>query len=226
MEAHLSAPPEIDKSHLGATGEPTSQVLLRAVRGESDKVSVNEILDALDARSFGLAVLLFSLPSVVPMPPGVPTVVGIILLIVAVQMVIGREDLWLPGILSKREFDRKALVGAFEGLAPKLALIERVMRPRLLFVTGRVGAVFIGVIVLIMAVVLILPLPPGGNFPPALACAVLGLGLAQRDGFLVLVGLVVSALALVAVSYVTLLFIQQLPGLLDWFGRLFGGAPV
>jgi hypothetical protein len=55
---------------------------------------------------------------------------------------------------------------------------------------------------------------------------VLGLGLAQRDGFLVLVGLVVSALALVAVSYVTLLFIQQLPALLDWFGRLFGGAPV
>jgi hypothetical protein len=226
METHLSASPDTDKSHLGATGEPTSQVLLRAVRGESDKVSVKEILDALDARSFGLAVLLFSLPSVVPMPPGVPTVVGIILLIVAVQMVIGREDLWLPGILSKREFDRKALVGAFEGLAPKLAVIERVMKPRLLFVTGRIGAVFIGVIVLIMAVVLILPLPPGGNFPPALACAVLGLGLAQRDGFIVLAGLVVSALALVAVSYVTLLFIQQLPALLDWLGGLFGMSPV
>ncbi len=201
---------------------PTSEVLLRAVRGESEKVTVQEILDALDARSFGLAVLLFSLPSVVPMPPGVPTVVGIILLIVSLQMVLGREELWLPGILSKRAFDRNSLVKAFEGLAPKLAFIERVMKPRLLFMTGRWGSIFIGFIVLIMALVLILPLPPGGNFPPALACAVLGLGLAQRDGLIVLLGLVVTAVAMVAVSYVTVLFIQSLPGMLDWLASVLG----
>jgi hypothetical protein len=192
------------------------------VRGESEKVTVREIIDALDSRSFGLAVLLFSLPSVVPMPPGVPTVVGIILLIVSFQMVIGREDLYLPGILSKRAFDRKSLVGAFEGLAPKLAVIEKVMKPRLLFMTGRVGSIFIGVVVLVMAVVLILPLPPGGNFPPALACAVLGLGLAQRDGALVLIGLVVSVVAMIAVSFVTLVFIQSLPELWAWLQRSLG----
>lgn len=195
---------------------------MKAVSGESEKVSVAQILDALDSRSFGLAVLLFALPSVVPMPPGVPTVVGIILLIVAIQMVIGREDLWLPGILSKRSFDRQSLVKAFEGLAPRLAVIERVMKPRLLFMTGRVGSVFIGVIVLIMAIVLILPLPPGGNFPPAAACAVLGLGLAQRDGVMVLLGLVVSVVAMIAVSFVTIAFIQALPGMIDWLGHTLG----
>lgn len=201
---------------------PTSQVLVQAVRGDSEKVSVRGIIDALDARSFGLAVLLFALPSVVPMPPGVPTVVGIILLIVAVQMVIGQRELWLPRILADREFDRKSLVKAFEGLAPKLAILEKVMKPRLLFITGRVGSIFIGVIVLIMALVLILPLPPGGNFPPALACAVLGLGLTQRDGLTVLIGLVVSVVALVAVSFVTLVFIQSLPGMIDWIARTLG----
>lgn len=206
----------------GSTGRPTSEVLLHAVRGESEKVSVLQILDALDARSFGLAVLLFSLPSVVPMPPGVPTVVGIILAIVGVQMALGREDLWLPGILSKREFDRKSLVGAFEKLAPRLGVIERVMKPRLLFMTGKLGSILIGIVVLIMAIVLILPLPPGGNFPPALACAVLGMGLAQRDGLIVMIGLVASVVALVAVSYVTLVFIQSLPGMLDWLGSTLG----
>ena len=94
------------------------------------------------------------------------------------------------GHSAKRTFDRKSLVGAFTGRAPKLAVIERVTKPRLLFMTGRVGSIFIGVIVLVMALVLILPLPPGGNFPPALACAVLGMGLAQRDGAMVLIGLV------------------------------------
>jgi hypothetical protein len=227
MEARLTDGPE-PAPHTGytddpgSTGEPTSAVLLRAVRGESEKVSVAQIIDALDSRSFGLAVLLFALPSVVPMPPGVPTVVGIILLIVSVQMTFGREELWLPGILSKREFDRKSLVGAFEGLAPKLGVIERVMKPRLLFMTGRVGSILIGVIVLIMAVVLILPLPPGGNFPPALACAVLGMGLAQRDGVIVGLGLIASVVALIAVSFVTLVFIQSLPELWSWLQRTLG----
>ena len=221
MEARLTGGAD-QKEHHEPSSDATSQLLLKAVRGDSEKVTVREIIDALDARSFGLAVLLFSLPSVVPMPPGVPTVVGIILLIVSFQMVIGREDLYLPGILSKRSFDRKSLVGAFEGLAPKLAIIEKVMKPRLLFMTGRIGSIFIGVVVLVMALVLILPLPPGGNFPPALACAVLGLGLAQRDGALVLLGLVVSVVAMIAVSFVTLVFIQSLPGLLDWVRTTLG----
>lgn len=221
MEARLTDGADKNEHHQPSS-DATSQLLLKAVRGDSEKVTVREIIDALDARSFGLAVLLFSLPSVVPMPPGVPTVVGIILLIVSFQMVIGREDLYLPGILSKRSFDRKSLVGAFEGLAPKLAIIEKVMKPRLLFMTGRVGSIFIGVVVLVMALVLILPLPPGGNFPPALACAVLGLGLAQRDGALVLIGLVASVVAMIAVSFVTLVFIQSLPELWAWLQRTLG----
>lgn len=204
------------------TGETTSALLVKAVRGESEKVTVREIIDALDARSFGMAVLLFSLPSVVPMPPGVPTVVGIVLLIIGIQMVIGHEDLWLPGILSRRAFDRQSLVKAFEGLAPKLGVIEHVMKPRLLFVTGRVGSVFIGVIVLIMAIVLVLPLPPGGNFPPALACAVLGLGLAQRDGVVVILGLIASVAALIAVSFVTIAFLRALPDMAGWLGHTLG----
>lgn len=224
QEPQLTTPPPNEDAHLGSTGVPTSEVLVRAVRGESEKVTVREILDTLDARSFGLATLLFAIPSVVPMPPGIPTVVGICLFIVSFQMVIGQPELWLPGILSKREFDRKSLIKAFEGIAPRLAVIEKVMKPRLLFMTGRVGSILIGIIVLIMAIVLILPLPPGGNFPPALACAILGLGLAQRDGAVVLLGLVVSVAALVAVSYVTVLFIQQLPALIDWLGGLFGGG--
>jgi hypothetical protein len=208
----------------GSRRAPTSEVLLSVVRGDTEKVTILEILDALDKRSFGIATLLFALPSVVPMPPGIPTVVGICLFIVSLQMVLGREELWLPGILSRRSFDRKSLVSAFEGLAPRLAVVERLMKPRLFFMTRRAGSIVIGVIVLIMSVVLILPLPPGGNFPPALACAVLGLGLAQRDGVIVLLGLVISVAALVAVSFVTVVFLQSLPAFIDWVTGLFGGG--
>jgi hypothetical protein len=204
------------------TGARTSTLLLQAVRGESERITIGDILDALDARAFGLATLIFSIPSIIPMPPGVPTVVGIALLIVSVQMVLGRHELWLPGFLSKRSFPRPVLVSAMEKFAPRLEAIERVASPRLMFLTGRVGMVLIGLVVLFMALVLILPLPPGGNFPPALACAVLGMGLAERDGVIVLVGLVASVVATIAVSFVTVIFIQSLPEFVDWVSKSLG----
>src|SRR5690242_21079467 len=103
-------------------------MLLRAVRGDSERISVGDIADALDARAFGLATLIFSLPSIVPMPPGVPTVVGIALLIVSFQMVIGRQELWLPRFLTRQNFSRKALVSALEKLQPRLRAVERIAR--------------------------------------------------------------------------------------------------
>lgn len=211
-----------------ASGDPpapearTSDLILEAVRGEGERISVGEILDALDARAFGLALLIFSLPSVVPMPPGVPTIVGIALLIVSLQMVIGRHELWLPGFLTKRSFSRQALINGLTRLQPRLRTVERFARPRLFYMTGHVGTVVIGLVVLFMALVLILPLPPGGNFPPALACAILGMGLAERDGAIVLVGMVSSVAATVVVSVVTVGFIRYLPDFLAWFRGVLG----
>ena len=196
--------------------ESTSALLLRAVEGEREKVSVAEIVDALDARAFGLGVLMFALPSCLPMPPGVPTVVGIVLLIVSVQMVMFRQELWLPRIISKREFPRAPLVSGLKKFQPRLEALERVARPRLLFLSGRIGTFLIGVVVLLLAIVLILPLPPGGNFPPALACAILGMGLAERDGVIILVGFL-TCIAAVAVSYiVTIAAIDLLRASMGW----------
>lgn len=201
------------------TSERTSALLLRAVRGDSERISIADILDALDARAFGLATLLFSIPSILPMPPGVPTVVGFVLLIISAQMVVGRHELWLPNFISKRSFPRPALVSAMEKVAPRLEGIEKLAQPRLLFLTGKIGTILIGVVVLFMAIVLILPLPFGGNFPPALACAVLGMGLAERDGVIILIGLTASIAATVAVSFLTLVFIQSLPEFIGWMGQ-------
>lgn len=204
-------------------GQRTSDLLLAAVRGESERVTVAEILDALDNRAFGLATLLFAIPSVIPMPPGVPTVVGIALFIVSLQMVMGRQELWLPNFLSKQGFSRKSLVSGFEKIKPQLELLEKVSRPRLLILTGKIATVLIGIVIMVMSIILILPLPPGGNFPPALACAVLGMALVERDGIIVLIGLAVTAAATVAAYYLLKLLIAAVPGVAGWFGSLVGG---
>jgi hypothetical protein len=200
----------------------TSDILLAAVQGESERVSIGDILDALDARAFGMVTLVFSLPSIIPMPPGVPTVVGLALLIVAIQMIFGHKELWLPNFLSRRNFDRKALTQSLTSVQKTLRSFEKITRPRMLYMTGGVATILIGAVVFIMAVVLILPLPPGGNFPPALACAVIGMGLAERDGVVVILGILTAAAAIIAAWLVTLGAVTFFPFLIDWIGRLFG----
>lgn len=213
--ASAGAPPAPHK------GARTSDLLLHAVRGEGARVSVGDILSGLDSRAFGLATLIFSVFSIVPMPPGIPTVVGIALFIVSFQMVIGRKELWLPGFLTKRSFEREKIVAQVEKLAPRLQWVEKVAQPRLTILTGRVGTVVIGFVILVMAVILILPLPPGGNFPPALACAIMGMGLAERDGAIVLLGLAMSVTATIAVTLVTVGFVKVLPHLMQWIHSTF-----
>ena len=100
--------------------------------------------------------------------------------------------------------------------------LERFARPRLIWMTGKFGTVLIGLIVALMAIILILPLPPGGNFPPAVACAVLGLALAERDGVIVLIGLGASVAAIVAAWIVTVGFIEYLPRLVVWLRGIIG----
>ncbi len=200
----------------------TSNLLLNAVRGEEERVSIGQILDALDARAFGIATLLFAIPSCVPMPPGVPTVVGVALLIVSLQMVVGREELWLPRFVTKNSFSRSALVSGLEKFVPFLRMIERIAKPRMLFMTGRAGTILVGLLILIMAIVLILPLPPGGNFPPAVACAILGLGLVERDGLIVLLGAAATIAASIVVWLVTAAVIDALPAVAGWLAEAWG----
>ncbi len=223
-KAQLTEIPALSEGQSAHPGQRTSDLLLNAVRGDSERVTIAEILDALDARAFGLATLIFAIPSVIPMPPGVPTVVGVALLIVSIQMVIGRQELWLPKFLSKRGFSRKSLVSGFEKIKPQLEFIEKFARPRLFFLTGQAATITIGVVIMMMATILILPLPPGGNFPPALACAVLGMGLVERDGVIVLLGVVVTAAASVAAYFLVALLIGALPGITNWFATAFGAT--
>jgi hypothetical protein len=173
----------------------TSQLLIDTVRGEDETVTFAELTEALHGRAFGITALIFALPACVPMPPGVPTVVGLAIAVVAVQMVMGRDRLWLPSFLAQRAMPRDWLLGALEKARPWLEKVEKFAQPRLLFLTGDLGSRGVGALLLFLAGMLILPIPIIGNFPLAMAAAVLSLGLTERDGRLVLAGVLASAIA-------------------------------
>jgi hypothetical protein len=51
-------------------------------RGVGARISFGRIVAALGGRGYGLSILIFALPSCLPMPPGIPTVTGLALIVI------------------------------------------------------------------------------------------------------------------------------------------------
>jgi hypothetical protein len=170
-------------------------VLYELAYAEGARVSFGDILLGLRHRVFGFTMLLFALPACLPMPPGIPTISGVALVLIAVNLILGRRRLWLPKAISARTIERADLRRVVDRALPHLKRLERFCRPRIAIVTEPVGKVFIGFVVLVLGLLLILPIPLLGNMPPGAAAVIIAIGVAERDGLVVLVGLLGAVLA-------------------------------
>jgi hypothetical protein len=193
----------------------TSDVLHELAYADGARVTFKEVLLGLRHRAFGFTMLLFALPCCLPMPPGIPTLCGVALVLIALNLIVGRRRLWLPRSISEKSIARADLKRIVDRAGPYLQRLERICRPRLTVVTGPVGKVFVGLVVLVLGVLLILPIPFLGNIPPAAAATVIAIGLAERDGAIVLVGVLVAVVAITVASAATWAAIL---GLVSFFG--------
>jgi hypothetical protein len=88
-------------------------------------------------------------------------------------------------------------------MLPLLERLERICSPRFQIFTVPLARVLVGVVVLVLGVIMILPIPLIGNMPPGAAAAVIAVGITERDGIVVLVGLVGATLAIVIAGAAT-----------------------
>ncbi|MEX0810505.1 MAG: exopolysaccharide biosynthesis protein [Dongiaceae bacterium] len=170
-----------------------TDVLERLAREYTDdRVSLGDIVKELQSRSHGMLMLVLSLPSMIPItPPGIGVIFGLPVAFVAVQLILRRRHVWLPGFLRRRSMTCEDFQRIIERALPHVARIERLLKPRLTILTESVGECLIGVAVLVLALLLALPLPLT-NIPLGLAIALLSLGLIQRDGLVVLIGSIIA----------------------------------
>ncbi|HEY1751134.1 MAG TPA: exopolysaccharide biosynthesis protein [Caulobacteraceae bacterium] len=172
------------------------------LREEEPRIRLDEMVGRIEGRE-GLAPVLFvlTLPVMLPLPPGVSMVMAIPILLVAPQLMLGRRRLWLPGWLARLTIKHGDLARLLKRVLPTLERIERLVRPRLPFLTGRIGAFDVGVASTVIGVILVTPLPFANLLPSWSLCA-FSLGLTRRDGAFVLVGylLLAAALAVIALA--------------------------
>jgi hypothetical protein len=165
------------------------------LRTRKAELSVGELLDRIEIDDGpGPVLMVLTLPVLLPLPPGVSMVMALPLLVVSPQLIVGRRELWLPRFLSKRMIKRADLVKVIRRVLTPLQWVEKVVRPRLQFLTQGAGAMMVGIACTLLAVVLVLPIP-FANLAPALALGAFSIGLTRRDGVFVLGGYALIAVA-------------------------------
>ncbi len=197
-----------------------------------DGLSISEILDRLDERAFGIVILILAIPCLVPALYGVPQIVGIPIVLLAGQMLLGRREPWLPASWLRRRISREWLGRMADFADKRMRWIERLSKPRLRLMTSGAGERFAALMMILATLTIILPMT---NSVPSLGLTLIAAGLIERDGLFVLAGELValawiSALAVVALglafgaTWAVSLF-DRVGGqaVLDWFGALFGG---
>jgi len=174
--------------------KPLSRILRELCADPDEVITLGEIMQAFGRRSFGAMLFVFSIPNLLPLPPGSTTVLGAPIAVLAPQVAIGRRTPWLPKALNNRPIKASDLERLLGRMLPTLERIEKLSKPRLLFLFGPVGDRLIGLICTLLALVLILPIPLG-NLLPAATIGVLSLALFQRDGLIAIVGYVMAAIS-------------------------------
>lgn len=177
-----------------------SRKLLMAARrcGDASAVPLGSVLTDLGNRSFGWSILLFGLVNMIPMPIGSQLVTALPLLLLTAQMVLGYPHVRLPAFVDERCVPRRRFQRVVLRLRPVLRPLERILRPRLGWIFRRSSERLIGVLLFLVAIALFLPIPISG-FVAAFALFIAGVGLAERDGAVTLLGLGIG-LAAVAMS--------------------------
>ena len=170
-------------------GPPISRIVAEvALRCPGEDITLGDMAEAFGDRAFGLLILLLCLPSLLPL---MASVFGTPMLILGIQMGMGRRVPKLPGFIARRSIRRSDLLRLSGASSKWLRRIEQYVKPRPGFFTSPIGDRLFGWLTAYVAIMLILP-GPGTNGPPAFGNIVMALGLVEHDSRTVGLGMALT----------------------------------
>lgn len=172
---------------------------------DKSEVSLDEILDVVGRRSFGPLLLVAGLITLAPIVgdiPGVPTLMGILVLLIAGQVLLRQEHFWLPRWLLNRSVTRDKLVKVLGWLRRPARFIDRLLRPRLLFFTQQAGIVAIALVCVLIAFAMpLMEVVPFSANAAGIVLTAFGLALIACDGVLAVLAFSVTTLTVGIAAY-------------------------
>jgi hypothetical protein len=161
---------------------------------EIDPVSsttISQILERFDKNGFLLTLVFFALPGIIPLPPGFTIILGIPLLIISFQMLLGHEKIILPRRVSNFRIKNSTLLLAIKKLIPILKKIESLLKPRFEAVHYILPKKIIPIFLLLSSICSMNPLPFTHSVP-SLAIIIISLGSLRKDGVVIFIGVILA----------------------------------
>ena len=162
-------------------------------------VRVGDLVEAFGRRGYGAFLLFPAMLEISPLGgiPGVPTVLALVVILFAVQILVGRTHMWLPGFLRERELPAGKLDEAIAKAKPLAVRLDRWFHGRLSTLAGRAaGRVAAVLCVLLACTVPPLEIVPFASTAPMGAIGLFGIALLVHDGLVMLAGFALSGVAL------------------------------
>ena len=176
---------------------------LNELAEEKDAISLGQTIEAFGNRSYAPFLIVLPLIDISPVGsiPGLPTLLALIIVLTAVQLLFGRTHMWLPRFLGNRSLSSGKVKKAVEKVRPVGKWMDKWFHGRLPALTQgpmiRVAATAIIVLTLAVPPLELLPL---ATTAPMAAIAAFGMALLVRDGLLMIVAFVAAAGALAAAA--------------------------
>jgi hypothetical protein len=157
--------------------------------------SLGSLIELFGKKSFALVfVLLLGVPAL-PLPTGGAThVFEIIAVLLSLELIVGREDIWLPQRWRELELAGPRQQRFIHGLMRLIRRLERLSKPRLRFLFDhRLSNIVFGALVIAGSVAAFVAPPfTGLDTLPALGVVLLSLGVLLEDIIVVFVSLIVA----------------------------------
>lgn len=171
---------------------------------DGEHITLVDALDAVGTRSFGPVVAIIALFATAPTGavPGMPSLCGVLIILISSQMAFGRCHPWLPGPLRRLSITHEHLERAVEKCRPIATKIDNLFGRRMTVLASRAMEPFVAATCILLALTMPpLEMVPFGCAAPGLAITILGISITVRDGVMTLVGLVLCVVALGLVGW-------------------------
>jgi hypothetical protein len=179
--------------------DPISEQLERWLQGDGEK-TVASLIELFEEKSFAILFVLLLGVSALPLPTGGAThVFEIIAVLLAAQLVAGRDVIWLPDRWRALELAGERQQRFLAGLMRLIRRLERISRPRLRFLFDhRLSNAIFGLLVIAGSLGAFLAPPfTGLDTLPSLGVVLLSLAVLLEDFALVIVAVVVGGAGVV-----------------------------
>lgn len=207
---------DISKDKINSTSALINDIYNKNIE---DNIKIGTLLKSIDSGGFALLNLIFSIILMIPLPPPIAIIAGLIIMFLSFQMIIGMKEVWLPKIITEKSIKRTTLTVIVEKSTIYLYKLERFTRRRFTFVSNPITERIIGAFIFFLAGITLTPIV-FANTIPGLAIILISFGMINKDGLMVIIGFIVGIFSIFVVWLMISVGLNVVMKVLDKFFTL------